>query len=97
MISKDEVKHIAHLARIELDDGQIEKYREEISAILEFVEQLNQADTKDILPMSGGTMMKNTARPDEQTDVSLENNAAQLISAAPDGEEGWIKVKRVFD
>lgn len=97
MISKDEVKHIARLARIELKEGQIEKYQTELSAILAFVEQLNQVDTESVSPLTGGTTLKNAMRPDEQTDRSLENNAAQLLSASPDSKEGWVKVKAVFE
>ena len=51
MISKDEVKKIAGLARIEISEDQIEKYQAEMSAILDFVSELSKANTKGVEPI----------------------------------------------
>ena len=96
MISKKDVEHIAKLARIELSENEKEKYEKDLSEILSFVEKLNEVDTKNILPMTGGTILKNVLRKDEQEDKDLENRQEKLVEAAPENEKGFIKVKSVF-
>lgn len=96
-ISKENVRHIAYLARIELCDAEKEKFEKELSAILEFVAQLNEVDTTGVTPMTGGTSLENAMRPDEQTDKSLEGKAAGLLGAAPEKKESWVRVKAIFE
>ncbi len=97
MISKNDVAHIAHLARIALTDTEKEKFEKELSAILSFVEQLGELDTENVLPMTGGTQLKNVMREDDAIDTSLEGNPERLLSAAPEREKGYVKVKAVFE
>lgn len=97
MITKKEVEHIAKLARMELGEEEKIKYEKELSAILEFVEKLNEVDTKNVLPMTGGTVLKNVLRKDEQTETDLEGKAKKLIESAPYNKDGFIKVKSVFE
>ncbi len=97
MLSKKEVEHIARLARIELSEDEKEKYEKDLSAILEFVEKLNEVDTSKVEPLTGGTDFKNIYREDRQVSKDLEKNQAKMIEAAPDREQRWIKVKKVFN
>ena len=53
MLNKDEVKHIAKLARIELKNHEVERYQKELSAILDFVGELSKADTAGVDPVRG--------------------------------------------
>lgn len=96
-ITKKEVQHIAELARIELPPEEEQKFEKELSAILEFVEKLNEVDTDEVKPLSGGTNLKNITREDDIMDGTLENKAAALVHAAPDRKNAFIKVKGVFD
>lgn len=96
MISPEDVEHIAGLARIELSEREKVKFEKELSEILEFVEKLNKVDTEKVLPMSGGTLLENAVRPDEQEDKDLEGKSLKLLEQAPEKKDGWIKVKSVF-
>lgn len=101
MLSSDEVKHIAHLARIELTPDEQEKIGNDLSKILEYVNQLSALDTKDIAPLNGGIDLVQQTRSDEQTDAYKEElcnpeTAACLVNAAPAKQDGYVKVKSVF-
>ncbi len=90
------VLHISALARIELTPEEETKFADELSAILEFVAKLNEADTSRISPMLGGTTLENVLRPDVQLEKVLEGGATELLNLAPEKKEGWVKVKEVF-
>ena len=96
-ITQQDVEHIAHLARIELIAEEKKMFETELSAILSFVETLNEIDTNDIEPVTGGTLLHNVMRDDEQKDIYMEGKAAQLIEVAPDTKNNFIKVKSVFE
>lgn len=96
MISKDEVKHIAKLARLELTEKETEKMQADLSSILDYFDLLKRAprinaDKHADLRGYG----KNELRKDEATEkpASLANN---LVSQAPDKKEGYIKVKAIL-
>mgnify|MGYP001562654841 CR=1 FL=1 len=95
-IFRKDVEHIAHLARIELDEEEKIKFEKELSAILQFVEKLNEVDTAGVEPMTGGTNLENIMRADEQTEKNLERKTMELIEAAPNKKDRWVKVKAVF-
>ena len=97
MITKEDVQHIAQLARIELTREEEERFGHELSAILQFVDQLNEVDTSGIEPMTGGTHLEQVGRKDEQLDMSLEHRSAGLIEVAPEKKDRWIKVASVFE
>jgi len=96
MITRKDVEHIAHLARIELTDEEKIKFGKELSAILNFIDQLNQVSTEGVEPVSGGTSLKNRSRRDEQRDNDREGNPTTLIAQAPETSDNWIKVRAVF-
>lgn len=96
MITQKDVHHIAQLARIELAEEEKIKFAGDLSQILDFVEKLNEADTANVEPMTGGTTAENVVRGDEQIDKSLEGKSAELVDAAPEKRERWVKVKGVF-
>ena len=97
MITKEDVQHIAHLARIELTRDEEERFRHELSAILQFVEQLNELDTTKVEPMTGGTHLENAMRHDTQRDEMLEGKSPALLVAAPEKKDRWIQVRSVFE
>ncbi len=97
MIIKEDVQHIAHLARIDLTKEEEERFGHELSAILQFVEQLNQVDTTGIQPMTGGTHLEQIVRKDEQVDTSIERRSGALIQATPEKKDRLVRVRSVFE
>ena len=94
MLGKDEVKHIAKLARLELTDTEIEKMQKDLSGILDYFNVLKRAPRANT-EINAQSPAKNTLRKDEavQKPASLANN---LIAQAPDKKEGYIKVKSIL-
>ena len=75
MITKEDVKHVAKLARLELTEEEIEKYSTQLGSILEYVQQMNEVDTTGIEPMPHAIPVTNVMRDDvvkyEQTKEEL--------------------------
>ena len=85
---------MAKLARLHLSDDEIQQFAGEISAILGYVEQLQQVDLKDYEPTSQVTGLKNVMRPDKVKDYGV--SPEELLKNAPATESGHIKVKRIL-
>lgn len=94
MISKEEVKRIAKLARLELTAQETEKMRKDLSAILDYMDILKKVESEKLKVKSKNDAV-NVMRVDEirAKDSSL---ARDLIQAAPDPKDGYIKVKQVL-
>lgn len=89
-----EVEHIAQLARLELNEEQKSRYREQLSKILDYIAKLRELDTRDIPPTAGGGLLKmalrtDRAQPSLPTEVLLEN--------APESEDDQFKIPPVFE
>lgn len=95
MLSKDEVKKIANLARIEISEQEAESYSTELSDILGFVEKLNEADTEGIEPIAHITGAKNVIREDKVVEYSDETKE-NIINNFPEKKDRFDKVKAVF-
>ena len=93
-VDKKEVEHVAMLARIELGEKEKESYSEELSAILDFFDRLNEVDTKDVPPTSHVLDLVNALRPDRQI-PSLDVN--ELLRNAPDRVERFYRVPKILD
>lgn len=93
-ISADEVKEIARLARLAINDSAIPDYADQLSRILAFIEQMNQAETDDIEPMAHPLDLNGRLRPDRVT----EKNERDLFQAqAPQIKNGLYIVPKVID
>jgi aspartyl-tRNA(Asn)/glutamyl-tRNA(Gln) amidotransferase subunit C len=95
-LSKDDIKHIATLARLELTDDEIEKYGSELSAILDFVDQLKEVDVTGVEPTAQVTGMENVYRHDEAKPWD-EAESEEALDQTPDREGKSVKVKRVLE
>ncbi|MET0067554.1 MAG: Asp-tRNA(Asn)/Glu-tRNA(Gln) amidotransferase subunit GatC [Candidatus Thiodiazotropha sp.] len=93
-LERSDVEKIAHLARMALDESQIDTYASELSNILALVEQLEQADTSGIEPMSHPLHMAQRLRNDEVTEAD-RREANQAI--APQVENGLYLVPKVIE
>ncbi len=94
-ISKEEVEYLAKLARVGLTEDEIGKYQKDLADILGYVEKLNEVDTDNVEPMAAGIEKRNEMREDKIE--KIEGTPAELISEAPKHEDGFIKVKSIFD
>lgn len=93
-LSTDDVLKLARLARLHLHDDEIELFRTEISAILAYVEQLQQVDLEGVEATSQVTGLVNITREDKEADYGA--SAADLLKNAPATQDGHIKVKRML-
>jgi len=91
-ITKDEIIHVANLARLEINDASLDKITEQVGHILEYVDTLNQADTNDVQGTSHAITLTNAFREDLPKD-HLSND--QALSNAPEKEEGAFVVPKV--
>lgn len=88
------VEHVARLARLELTEEERLLFREQLSRILEYFSKLNELDTADVPPTSHVIPLQNVFREDVVL-PSLEREV--VLQQAPDREEGYFKVPRVFE
>jgi aspartyl-tRNA(Asn)/glutamyl-tRNA(Gln) amidotransferase subunit C len=93
-ISADEVRAIARLARIEIDEAETPAFQEQLSGILEFVAQLNSLDTNDVEPMAHPQEIAARLREDVVTEVDDRQNFQQI---APSVENGLYLVPKVIE
>ncbi|MCB9113744.1 MAG: Asp-tRNA(Asn)/Glu-tRNA(Gln) amidotransferase subunit GatC [Caldilinea sp.] len=90
----DEVRHVAQLARLGLTDEELALYAEQLSAILDYADLLQQVDTSHVAPTPYVLPLQNVIR--EDTAASSLDNAAALGNA-PDQADGFFRVRAVFE
>ena len=91
-ISKEELLHVAQLARLELDDKAIATFSDQIGTILTYVDQLKSVDTEDVRPTSHAIALTNAFREDKLKD-HLDTEAA--LGNAPEKDDGSFIVPKV--
>jgi aspartyl-tRNA(Asn)/glutamyl-tRNA(Gln) amidotransferase subunit C len=91
-ITKEEILHVANLARLEIDEASIDKFAVQIGNILDYVDQLRQVDTSGIQPTSHALALTNAFREDAETG-HLEREAS--LANAPEQEDGSFVVPKV--
>ncbi|MFZ2300026.1 MAG: Asp-tRNA(Asn)/Glu-tRNA(Gln) amidotransferase subunit GatC [Candidatus Moraniibacteriota bacterium] len=95
MLTTEEVKHIALLARIGITEDEIEKSQKDLSAVLDFFRELETAVTEGILPIGHITGMTDVARTDRAEDFVVSGQE-MIRENFPDAKDGFLKVKSVF-
>ena len=93
-ITPDEVKRIAHLARLGVDDGRLAGYAKELSSVLGLVEQMDQADADGVEPMAHPAHATQRLREDSVTE---SDQREELQSCAPLVEKGLFLVPKVIE
>jgi aspartyl-tRNA(Asn)/glutamyl-tRNA(Gln) amidotransferase subunit C len=90
VLSRDQVLHVARLARLELTDEEIERFGAELSKVLDYIETIEQlGDLADVPPTSHVVEVENVLRPDEpRPSWPVE----QVLAAAPDAALGGFRV-----
>lgn len=92
-ISKEDVIHVANLARLELDDASVDKFSHQVGTILEYVDTLNRLDTTGVRPTSHAIFLTNAFREDE---IKLHLPLEQALFNAPEKDDGTFQVPRVI-
>src|ERR1043165_1772630 len=96
-LTPDQIKQVAHLARLELKPGQTEHYARQLSNILEMVGQLSAAKTDDVVPMAHPLDTTQRLRPDAITDPVGEAGRDGFQSLAPAVQDGLYLVPKVIE
>jgi aspartyl-tRNA(Asn)/glutamyl-tRNA(Gln) amidotransferase subunit C len=89
MIDREQVLHVARLARLELSDDEVERFARELSAVLDHIETIGQLDLDDVEPTAHVVEVTNRLRADEPR-PSLPVEVA--LASAPDGADGGFRV-----
>ena len=92
-VSKEEIKHIANLARLELNENEIDNYIENLQDILDFADVVNNAPVQDLDITIGTNEAKNVFRKDEAK--IFEDNEA-LLANAKEKERNMFKIPKVI-
>ena len=92
-ITKEEVEHVAHLARLELDEEAIERFAGQIGDILAYVDKLKKVDTQGVAPTSHAISLTNAFREDQVRDHLARDSS---LANAPEKEDGTFLVPRVI-
>jgi len=95
-LTQEQVKHIALLARLGLSEEEIEKYSQQLSSILDYVEQLKKVDTEGVEPTAQVTGLENVMR-DDVIETAEKEVRDKLIEVAPESEDNLVKTRSVFE
>ena len=93
-LSRAKVEHIAELAKLGLTEEEKIKFCEQLSAILEYAEMLQQLDTEAIPPTATVLPLQNVMRPDE---VAPSFSQEDILANAPDAVEGCFRVRAILE
>lgn len=93
MLSKEEVQHIAELARIGLSEKELEKYASELSGVLEWVDQLKRVNVEGISPAAHSIGARNVYREDKAVKFPGKD---KIIDLFPEKKERFNKVRSVL-
>lgn len=91
-ISRQDVEHVALLARLELTEQETEMYTEQLNSILEYAAMLDKLDTQDVMPTAHVIPIHNVMREDE---VRNSMDQEKVLQNAPDSEDGFFRVPKI--
>jgi aspartyl-tRNA(Asn)/glutamyl-tRNA(Gln) amidotransferase subunit C len=92
-ITRDDVAHVAHLARLDLSDIELDRFTEQLGAILGHAEDLAALDLAGVAPMAHPLPLENVTRPDE---VRPTLDRTEVLDAAPAAEAGQFRVPPIL-
>ena len=93
-IEKNQVKKVAKLSRISLDESKVESLSKDLNSIINFVEQLNKLDTKDTKPLSSVIDKTLEPRKDKVNDGQMKE---EILKNSPDKNEDFFIVPKVIE
>lgn len=93
IITKAEVEKVAKLARIKITEPEKEKFAKQLTGILDYVNQLSEVNTENVLPTAQVTELKNIMRADE---IKPYLETDKLIDQAQEKQDGQVKVNNIL-
>ncbi len=93
-ISSDEVKKVAQLARLELNESEINQHAEQLEKILEYIKQLEKINTQDVPCTTRAIEVVNVLRKDEKKNYE---NSEEILDLAPSRENKFFKVPKIIN
>lgn len=96
ILSKEEILHLAELAKLKLTEEEIKKFRIQLSEIISYIEQLNTVDTENIEPVSQLTDLINVSRGDKSSEAQSLTQG-QALQNTKSNKDGYIRVEAIFN
>lgn len=93
-VTKDDVQYIADLARLQLSDNETESLVDDMNKILDYMDTLDELDTKEVEPLEHVIDLESSFRKDEAKEA-LEHEEA--LKNAPDADSDYFRVPRVIE
>lgn len=94
MIDREQVRKVAHLARLELTEVEEKQFTTQLGSILEYFEQLSELDVSNVQPTTRAIALNNVTRPDE---MRVYPNREAILEDAPDREDDYFKVPQILN
>jgi aspartyl-tRNA(Asn)/glutamyl-tRNA(Gln) amidotransferase subunit C len=95
MITKDQLKHLAELAKIEFTEEELESFLKDINQILSYVEEIQKLDLDQFEPMIGGILQKLSLREDEIARAEPETKEL-ILEQFPEKKDNFLKTPRII-
>jgi len=95
-ITKKDVEHVARLARLALSEEEKDRFTAQLESILEYIEKLNQLDTKNVPPTTHVLSLSNVWREDKAEPTRL-GFSEDILKNAPESEGPYFKVKKIIE
>ncbi len=93
-IDQTQVRKVAKLSRLELTEAEVEEFTGQLSAILDYVEKMNELDTTDVEPLAHCLPISNVFR----QDIARESlGTEKALANAPQRDEEFFKVPKILD
>ncbi len=89
-----DIEHVAKLARIELSEAEKERFHNDLEKILDHFTELQKLNTDNVVPMTGGTELKDIFREDES---AFQADSEKVTKAFPDKKDVYLRVPGVFE
>jgi aspartyl-tRNA(Asn)/glutamyl-tRNA(Gln) amidotransferase subunit C len=93
-IDQDQVRKVAKLSRLDLSDAEVEEFTGQLSAILDYVEKMNELDTTGVEPLAHCLPVSNVLREDSPKE-SLGTD--KVLANAPQRDDEFFKVPKILD
>lgn len=95
-LKKEEVLHVAKLAKLDLTETEIEKFTPQLSKIIDYISELSEVDTNGVEPTSQTTGLEDVYRQDE-TNSLRSLTQSEAISGTDKSHNGYFKVKAILE
>jgi aspartyl-tRNA(Asn)/glutamyl-tRNA(Gln) amidotransferase subunit C len=93
-LTREQVRHVAELAKLKLTEAEVDLFQEQLSAILDYAARLDELETEQIPPTAAVLPLQNVMRSDTPR-ASYPRDT--MLANAPDAEDGFVRVKVVLD